>query len=173
MKGEAEEEEEEWAEGGRGLVVGGWSFFRFLLAGAAGEAEVGEGPLLVAACAVGGAVVEVAGVVLEAAVGVVVVGALGLRALRFFLADCSEGGAAGVGVEEDEAGSGRRGKKLSNIMPLGSQQRGGACVCGSGEWGVGLRQLVLGMGKRRTEEMARLGKQRPHSWLPSTDYAYV
>lgn len=131
MKGEAEEEEEEWAEGGgRGLVVGGWSFFRFLLAGAVGEAIAGEGPLLVAAaCAVGGAAAEVVGVVLEAAVGGVVAGAFGLRGLRFFLAEREEEGAAGVGVEEDEAGSGRRGKKLSNIMMLGSQQRGGAYVC--------------------------------------------
>ena len=106
MKGEAEEEA--WAEGGaRGLVVGGWSFFRFLLAGAAGEEEAGEGPLLVA-CAVGGAAAADAEGVVEAVVGVEVEvdGALGLRDLRFFLAGCSEG--VGAGVEEDAAGSGRR-----------------------------------------------------------------
>lgn len=129
MKGEAEEEA--WEEGGaRGMVVGGWSFFRFLLAGAAGEEEAGEGPLLVA-CAAGGAAAADAEGVVEAAVGVEleVDGALGLRVFRFFLAGCSEG--VGAGVEEDAAGSGRRGKKLSNIIARRSQLRG-ACVCGSG-----------------------------------------
>jgi len=119
MKGEAEEEEE-WVEGGaRGLVVGGWSCFGFLLAGAAGEEEeAGEGPLLVA-CAVGGA---------EAVVGVEVEvdGALGLRDLRFFLA-----GSEGVGAGMEKEAAGRRGKKLSNIIARRSQQRG-ACVCGNG-----------------------------------------
>lgn len=40
-------------------------------------------------------------------------------------------------------------------------------------WVVGLRQLVLGMGEGRTETWQRLGKQRPHSWLPSTGLAYM
>jgi len=150
MKGEAEEEEE-WVEGGaRGLVVGGWSFFRFLLAGAAGE----EGPLLVA-CAVGAAAAADAEGVVEAVVGVEVEvdGALGLRDLRFFLAG-SEG--VGAGVEKDAAGSGRKGKKLSNIIARRSQQRG-ACVCGNGvvcKWG----EIELVWAKEEQGEGQKKGK---------------
>lgn len=103
------------------MVLGGCSFFRFLLAGAAGDEKAGGDPLL-APCAVEGAGAEALEAVVEASGGVEVEvdGALGLRDLRFFFALASE--CAGV---KEEAGSGRKGKKLSNI--IGSEERG-ACV---------------------------------------------
>ena len=174
MKGEAEEE---WAEGGaRELVVGVGSFFRFLLAGAAGEAEAGEGPLLVAACAVGGAAAEAAEAVVAAAVGVEVAGALGLRDLRFFLAESSEEGAAGAGVEEDDAGSGRRGKKLSNIMARIATAWCLLCVGNRGTCDECVRVVnclsLYGPKEQREKKDGKAqGSHRPQCSLPSGVYA--
>jgi len=111
MKGEADG----W--GARGMVLGKCSFFRFLLAGAAGD-EMGGGDPLLAPCAVGGTGADAPGAEVEELIGVEVEvdGALDLRGLRFFFALISE--CAGV---KEEAESGRKGKKSSNI--IGSRER--------------------------------------------------